>query len=61
MKQVFSAVNYCHSRGIVHRDLKVENILVKDSISENGEEYGSHKKINVKLIDFGISCRIKPH
>ena len=30
MKQVFSAVNYCHARGIVHRDMKVENVLVKE-------------------------------
>jgi len=60
MKQLLSAVNYCHSRGIVHRDLKVENILVKDvSPSTSDEEYG-HKRINIKLIDFGISCRIKP-
>lgn len=60
MKQVLSAVNYCHQRGIVHRDLKVENILVKDvSASSADEEYGN-KRINIKLIDFGISCRIKP-
>jgi calcium-dependent protein kinase len=44
----------------VHRDLKVENILVKDvAPSSVDEEYG-HKRINIKLIDFGISCRIKP-
>jgi calcium-dependent protein kinase len=61
MKQVLSAVNYCHARGIVHRDLKVENILVKDVIQPGqGEDFGN-KRINVKLIDFGISCRIRPH
>lgn len=60
MKQVLSAVNYCHQRGIVHRDLKVENILVKDvAPSSVDEEYGN-KRINIKLIDFGISCRIRP-
>ena len=62
MKQVLSAVNYCHARGIVHRDLKVENILVKEvSDSQPGDDFGSRKRINVKLIDFGISCRIRPH
>jgi len=61
MKQVLSAVNYCHARGIVHRDLKVENVLVKDTVAASaGEDYGN-KRINVKLIDFGISCRIRPH
>ena len=28
MKQVFSAVQYCHAHGIVHRDLKLENLLL---------------------------------
>jgi len=61
MKQVLSAVNYCHARGIVHRDLKVENILVKDvNMPAQGEDFGA-KRINIKLIDFGISCRIRPH
>ena len=53
MKQLFSAVAYCHSKNVVHRDLKVENLLVKD-VTDN------RRKINVKLIDFGISCKMQP-
>lgn len=55
MKQIFSAVNYCHNRGIVHRDLKVENVMVKN-LTEVPDT-----RIHIKIIDFGISCRIKPH
>jgi serine/threonine protein kinase len=38
------AVHYLHSRGITHRDLKLENFLFEDE-----------EKQNVKLIDFGLS------
>jgi len=37
---------YCHSRGVVHRDLKLENVLFKN---EDEEDY------LVKVVDFGIA------
>ena len=46
MKQILSAVFYCHSNNIVHRDLKLENILlVEDSPTSN----------TIKIVDFDTS------
>ena len=50
MLGVFSAVNHLHEKGIVHRDIKAENILISRQ----------HGKITgVKLIDFGFSKVMK--
>jgi serine/threonine protein kinase len=42
--QIANAIHYCHLRGVVHRDLKLENVLFKDSLQEQ-----------IKIIDFGIA------
>ena len=44
--QVIQAMLYCHSRGVVHRDLKLENVL----FWRNDED-----DMTVKVIDFGIA------
>ncbi|KAI9915797.1 hypothetical protein PsorP6_008580 [Peronosclerospora sorghi] len=41
-RQLLLALEYCHSRNIFHRDLKLENVMIT-------------KTMQVKLIDFGLS------
>lgn len=44
--QVIQAMLYCHSRGVVHRDLKLENVLFWSKDEDD---------MMVKVIDFGIA------
>jgi calcium-dependent protein kinase len=50
LQQVFRGLLYCHRMPVIHRDIKLENIMVMKQ--ENGE-YGEDPQI--KLIDFGLA------
>jgi len=48
IKQLLSAISYCHSKKVCHRDLKPENILIDNK-----------ETLSIKLIDFGTSQRFE--
>lgn len=47
IKQVVKALLYCHKKNILHRDIKLENILI-------------NKENEIKLTDFGL-CTVKKY
>lgn len=46
-RQLCEGLRYCHSKNILHRDIKLDNIL----LSAEGE---------VKICDFGVSKLVRP-
>jgi len=46
MKALFQAINHCHALGIVHRDIKPDNIMVTSDD-------------DIRLIDFGLAATSK--
>jgi serine/threonine protein kinase len=51
LQQVVASLAYCHAREVVHRDIKLENILM---------DGGGTMKRTMKLIDFGLSAFFVP-
>lgn len=49
VKQMLCSVRYIHSKGIIHRDLKLENFLFSDDSPDS----------ELKMIDFGLSKHFK--
>ena len=45
--QILDALHYCHSLGVVHKDVKPENIMLD-------------KNKNIKLTDFGFADILQP-
>ena len=54
MKQIVDALIYIHDLNIIHRDLKLENIMVSFD-SEKDKEELNMMKAKIKIIDFGFA------
>ena len=52
--QVLYGLTYMHEKDFIHRDLKMENVMVDKYIKEDGT-----LGMNCKLVDFGFATTIK--
>ena len=57
MRQVVSGLAFLHSNKIIHRDLKLDNILVTFP-SENDKSALNMLKCTAKIIDFGFATKL---
>ena len=59
MKQIIDAVYYLHKLKIIHRDIKLDNIMVNFD-SEQDKINLNMMKAQIKIIDFGFSTILSP-
>ena len=57
MKQIIGAFKFIHERKIIHRDVKLDNILLNYETEEDKNNFNL-MKAQAKIIDFGFSCKI---
>ena len=58
MRQIISAIKYLHDNKILHRDLKLDNILVCFD-NEEARKQKNMLKATIKIIDFGFARYLK--
>lgn len=57
--EILASLNYLHTKGYVHRDIKPQNIMLKLVKEEKNTDFRT--KYRIILIDFGLCAAYKDH
>ena len=53
--ELLSALAHAHTEGVVHRDVKPENVIIEHRAADEADDEHGRPRIRVKLTDFGIA------
>ena len=53
--QIARGLNHAHRQGVVHRDVKPENVLIAGNHGDKGRRKEGSSDVRVKITDFGIA------
>lgn len=53
--QIARGLNHAHQQGVVHRDVKPENVLIETRPPDEARGAGGPRPVRVKITDFGIA------
>lgn len=51
MRKILSALSYIHKLNIVHRDIKLDNVVLLNKFDSEGDP----ENIDIRIIDFGLA------